>query len=85
MQQNKHQEQREEEIRSDWAAALASVDEGEQLSMAIGWGFTDEDIKELARLHKDGQYQEKIECLLVDCNFITAACDFGTGKYEAYL
>ena len=76
---------RDAEIRSDWAAALAGVDEGEELSMEIGWGFTDEDIKELARLHKNGQYQEKIECLLVDCNFITAACDFGTGQYDAYL
>ena len=77
--------ERDAEIRSDWSAALASVEEGEELSMAIGWGFTDEDIKELARLHKAKQHQEKIECLLVDCNFITAACDFGQGNYEAYL
>lgn len=79
------QNNRDAEIRSDWAAALASVEEGEELSMEIGWGFTDEDIKELARLHKAKQHQEKIECLLVDCNFITAACDFGQGNYEAYL
>lgn len=85
MKQSDQQKQRDEEIRSDWAAALASVDEGEQLSMDIGWGFSDEDIKELARLHKNGQYQGKIECLLVDCNFLTEAMDFGTGKYEAYL
>ena len=79
------QNNRDAEIRSDWSAALASVEEGEELSMDIGWGFTDEDIKELARLHKARQYQEKIECLLVDCNFITAACDFGEGRYEDYL
>ena len=83
--QHEEQSTRDAEIRNDWAAALAGVDEGEELSMEIGWGFTDEDIRELARLHKDGQYQEKIECLLVDCNFITAACDFGTGQYDAYL
>ena len=53
--------------------------------MNIGWCFTDDDIKELARLHKANQHREKIESLLVDCNFITEACDFNAGKYDAYL
>lgn len=53
--------------------------------MDIGWSFSDEDIKELARLHKENKYREKIECLLVDCNFISEAMDFGTEKYEAYI
>ena len=67
--------ERDEEIRQDWSA----------LSMDIGWCFTDDDIKELARLHKANQHREKIESLLVDCNFITEACDFNAGKYDAYL
>lgn len=83
--QNEEQIKRDAEIRSNWDAALASVDEGEELSMDIGWAFTDEDLKELARLHRSNKHQEKIECLLVDCNFITAACDFGEGNYEMYL
>ena len=75
---------REEEIRNNWAAALEAVKEGEDLSMDTGWSFNDEDIKELARLHRENKYREKIECLLVDCNFISEAMDFSTGKYEAY-
>ena len=51
--------ERDEEIRQDWSAALASVEEGEDFSMDIGWCFTDDDIKELARLHKANQHREK--------------------------
>ena len=83
--ENTTQTQRDEKIRQDWSAALASVKAGEDLSMDIGWGFTDDDIKELAKLHKANQHREKIEGLLVDCNFITEAYDFSTGNYAAYL
>ena len=83
--ENTTAKQHDEESRQDWSAALASVEEGEDLSMDIGWCFTDDDIKELAKLHKANQHREKIESLLVDCNFITEACDFNAGKYDAYL
>ena len=82
---DKKKQDRDEEIRNNWSAALEAVAEGTDLSRDIGWSFNDGDIKELARLHKDNKYREKIECLLVDCNFIRAAMDFGTGKYEAYI
>ena len=75
----------EKEVRSNWDKALASVKRGEDLSQIIDWGFYDEDIEELARLHKAGKHKEKILDLLTDCNFHTEAADFEDGNYTPYL
>ena len=66
-------------IRANWYDALLSVSEGWQLSPAIGYGFTDEDLEELKRIyHTAGRrmaynMQRKIIDLLTDCNFHTEA------------
>ena len=59
------------EIRTNWAAALESNEDSSMLSASIGFGFTKDDLRELAALHQAGKYQEKIEALLVECNFIS--------------
>ena len=59
------------EICANWPAALESVEEGSMLSGAIDFGFTKAALKELLALHKAGKYQDKIEELLVECNFIS--------------
>lgn len=73
------------EIRKDWNKAFESVKEGKQLSALIGFGFSDSDIRELARLHKANKYRNKIEDLLEDCNFHTECSDFSSKNYEKYI
>lgn len=60
---------KEENIRSDWNHALESVEGGCNLSYAIGWGFTQQDLIVLCALHRAGKHQQKIVDLLEDCNF----------------
>lgn len=75
----------ENERKYDWEAAFESVEHGEMLSEEIGFRFSDEDIAALAKLHQADKYRDKIEELLVDCNFITEAIDFAQQNYDAYF
>ena len=75
----------EDEIRMDFATALSKVEKGSDLSSWLGYGFSDEDISNLAKLHKDGYFREKIEDLLTDCNFHTESADFASGNYDEYI
>ena len=73
------------DIRSDFDTALKNVKRGTELSSILGWGFSDADIKELAKLHKARKYRSKIESLLTDCNFHAECSDFANGNYDEYL
>ena len=55
-------------VRSHWLEALDAWPY-RKISAAIDFGFSDEDIDELFRLHKEGYFRTKIENLLEDCNF----------------
>lgn len=69
-------------VRRDWDSALSGVEKGYMLSGTIGWGFTKNDIKELAKLHESGKHREKIEDLLEDCNFHSLNGYFQAGDYS---
>ena len=69
------------EGRTNWAAALESAEDSSTLSAAIGFGFTKDDLRELVALHQAGKYQEKIEALLVECNFISFCCCLMNKEY----
>ncbi|MDU2155957.1 MAG: SNF2-related protein [Clostridium sp.] len=71
--------------KKDWKELLTSYYSIGELSSAIGYGFSDEDIKELAQLHKEGFEQEKIEDLLEDCNFHAEQQDFINKAYDKYI
>lgn len=73
------------EIRKDWSAALRSVKKGYELSGPIDYGFSKDDIRALAKLHKQNRFRKKIEDLLEDCNFHTECADFSDGEYDKYL
>lgn len=77
--------ERELEIRRDWLKALDGVRHGADLSCDIGFGFYEEDLKELARLHKAGNYKFKILELLYDCNFHTECEKFNDCDYDEFL
>lgn len=72
-------------IRRDWGQALDRAQNGSDLSYPIGYGFSEQDIRTLAELHKNGQYRDKIEDLLTDCNFHRECLAFSEGRYDAYL
>lgn len=55
-------------VRSHWLEALDAWSYRE-ISDAIDYGFSDEDLDELFQLHKEGYFRTKIEDLLEDCNF----------------
>ena len=69
-------------IRKDFASALKSVKKGSDLSHRINWGFSDNDIKELSKLHKANRFRRKIEDLLTDCNFHTECSLMHDRKYD---
>lgn len=83
-----------EKIRADFKSALDTVkkspygdywDVGD-ISEKLGFGFSDEDLKNLAILHRDHpEYRDKIFSLLEDCNFHTENADFEAGRYEKYI
>ncbi len=68
-------------IRKDWASALRNVRKGNSLSSKIGWGFSEADIKELAKLHRENKFRKKIEDLLEDCNYHAECGEFSEGIY----
>ncbi len=77
-----------EEIRSDFAGALNLVEHGYELSGILEYGFSDEDICNLAMIYKNdmrNDYRNKILELLEDCNFHTECSDFLEGNYDKYI
>ena len=89
-----HNKEREETLvqneidlsqNKDWKELLTKYNSIGDLSNAIGYGLSNEDLKELAQLHKEGFEQEKIEDLLEDCNFHTEMQDFIHKTYDKYL
>ena len=74
-------------IRKNFKKYLNKVDRGFELSSALGYGFSNADIKKLAKIHKAGdtRIREKIEDLLEDCNFHTECADFAAGRYDSYV
>lgn len=75
----------EASIRLDFDAALSKVKYGSDLSRRLGWGFSNNDITNLAALHRSNKHRRKIEDLLEDCNFHTECGAFAEGEYEDYL
>lgn len=57
------------------------------ISDLVDFGFSDDDLKELALMHRDGDKDLKsyIEDLLTDCNFHTESGAFKAGMYDDYL
>ena len=77
---------REQDIRNNFALAFDQVEDGADLSEKLHFGFSDIDIANLAKLHRDQpKYRRKIFDLLEDCNFHTENADFENGEYEKYL
>lgn len=68
----------------DWEKALTEKPYG-KIASYIAWGFTHDDLRKLAELHMAGFQRQKIEDLLVDCNFHTECDLFRWGKYEEAL
>lgn len=75
---------REELIRTNWNMALATVNNGEELSSIIDWALTDQDLLVLGILHEIGFHREKIEQLLTDCNFHTECSLLKEENYSDY-
>ncbi len=74
------------EVRSDFKAAFDQVENGSELSGTLDWGFSDEDIANLAIIHRDfPEYRKKVYDLLEDCNFHKENHDFENGDYDKYL
>ena len=82
------------EIRADFKKALDTVKKSKygdywdvsSIAQALDFGFSDEDIKNLAILHRDEpKYRGKIYDLLEDCNFHTECADFEAGRYDKYI
>ena len=72
------------EIRLNWNWALeyTGIDNFNDISQAIEWGFTLQDLFVLCCLHEAGKHREKIEELLTDCNFHTECGLLHDGKYD---
>ena len=76
---------RDAEIRRDFATAFKNVEKGEELSYALGYGLSNSDLTNLAKLHKANSFREKIESLLTDCNFHYECDLMFSGDYSMWL
>ena len=77
----------EEEIREDWEEALNTMDYSD-ISGAVQYGFSPDDLRKLMQLHKADKHREKIEDLLTDCNFHTecaALCEEDYAEAERLI
>ena len=72
-------------VRSDWYEALKNVKKGTDLSSKISYVLSDEDLSELAKLHKKNKFRKKIEDLLEDINFHQESGDFANKNYDKYI
>lgn len=72
-------------VRRDWEAALEGYDNVSDISSRIGYGFSESDLKELAKLHKADMYQDEIEYLLTDCNYKKECSLMEAGDYSRWL
>ena len=70
-----------ENVRENWEAAVRSMPYFE-IAAKIEWGFTPDDLRELARLHKAEIQRQNIEDLLTYCNFRSECSSFRNGEYE---
>lgn len=70
------------EIKLNWDEVLGNIEHGDELSVDIGWGFTQQDMLVLCCLHEAGKHRQKIEDLLEDCNFHTECGLLNEGKYD---
>ena len=80
-----HTAYRRAEIRKDFAIALRNVKNGSALSGTLRWSFTDEDLTNLAKLHKSNKFRKKIEDLLTDCNFHSECSLMSSKDYSKLL
>ena len=71
-------------IRRNFAEALEKAKRGSDLSFTLRWSFTDDDLTNLARLHKSRKYRKKIEDLLTDCNFHSECSAMANGDYSEW-
>ena len=69
-------------VRSDWPAALRSVEKGSNLSSPVRSSFYQSDMATLVQLHKEGKFRQKIEDLLDDCEEHKFTSLLKQGKYE---
>ena len=73
------------DIRLDFASALRNAKHGSDLSSMLDYSFSDEDISELAKLHKANKFRKKIEDLLTDCNFHSECSLMMAHQYESLI
>lgn len=71
-------------IRRNFDKALSEVSHGSNLSHDLEYSFSKNDLKELAKLHKTGKHQNKIEDLLTDCNFHEESAAMESGDYSMF-
>lgn len=75
-------------IVNNWKEVLTdeSTFKLENISSAINFSLSLDDLAELALLHKtEENLREKIEDILTDCNFHSEYSDFSSGLYKVYL
>lgn len=70
---------------NEWYDELEEVESGSDLSAKINYGFTNNDLLILLTMHEAGNFREKIEDLLTDCNFHTESKLLRKGDYSSML
>lgn len=68
-------------IRQNWEKAFEDM-KVEEISSAIEWAFSCQDLLVLCCLHEADIYRQEIEDLLEDCNFHTENSLLGERKYD---
>lgn len=73
-------------IRRNFKEALTNTEDATELSWKLDFGFSDDDIRNLAKVHRDNrELRKKVEDLLTDCNFHEESRNFAKGDYDRYI
>lgn len=73
------------EVVGDFPAALKRVRYGYQLSPALRYCFSKDELIELGDLHRSGRFRKKIEELLTDCNFHSECGFLAKKRYSEFV
>lgn len=73
------------DIKKDWLNALDYFSHGADLADAIDYVLSKEDIRELAILHRAGNYKFKILELLASCKLNSVCEMFDSRNYDDFI
>ncbi len=72
-------------VKRDYFTAFKRVREGSDLTSIVGYFLSNQDLRKLAKLHKENKFRKRIEAYLTDCNFHYECGKFMQHEYDEFI